>query len=96
MLLGVDFQADQTQVDRKRSPDMVNMISDFGGNPVKRDGFRKVGSGYEALVMVDNTMYGIYVTDSLFAVYTLELNGYEFDEVGSPEIYSGNVGTVKT
>lgn len=96
MLLGVDFQADQTQVDRRRSPDMVNMISDFGGNPVKRDGYRKVGTGYEALVMVDNTMYGIYVTDSLFAVYTLELNGYEFDEVGSPEIYSGNVGTVKT
>ena len=84
MLLGVDFQADQTQVDRRRSPDMVNMISDYGGNPIKRDGFRKVGYKYESLLMIDGVMYGIYTTDSLFAVYTLELNGYEFDEIGSP------------
>lgn len=95
MLLGVDFQADQTQVDRRRSPDMVNMISDFGGNPIKRDGFRRVGYGYDSLLMVDGVMYGIYTTDSLFAVYTLELNGYEFDEIGSPYTYLGNVGSVK-
>ena len=95
MLLGVDFQADQTQVDRRRSPDMVNMISDYGGNPIKRDGFRKVGYKYESLLMIDGVMYGIYTTDSLFAVYTLELNGYEFDEIGSPYTYLGNVGDVK-
>ena len=95
MLLGVDFQADQTQVDRRRSPDMVNMISDYGGNPIKRDGFRKVGYKYESLLMIDGVMYGIYTTDSLFAVYTLELNGYEFDEIGSPYTYLGNVGNVK-
>lgn len=94
MLLGVDFQADQTQVDRRRSPDMVNMISDFGGNPVKRDGYRKVGIGYAALVMVDGVMYGVYVTNSIFAIYELELDGYEFDEIGSPYTYSANVGTV--
>lgn len=95
MLLGVDFQADQTQVDRRRSPDMVNMISDFGGNPIKRDGFRRVGYKYESLLMIDGVMYGIYTTDSLFAVYELELDGYEFDEVGSPYTYLGNVGDVK-
>ena len=94
MLLGVDFQADQTQVDRRRSPDMVNMISDFGGNPVKRDGYRKVGIGYAALVMVDGVMYGVYVTNSIFAIYELELDGYELDEIGSPYTYSANVGTV--
>lgn len=94
MLLGVDFQADQTEVDRRRSPDMVNMISDFGGNPVKRDGFRKVGIGYAALVMVDGVMYGIYATDSVFSVTQIELNGYEFEDVGSPYTYVGNVGTI--
>lgn len=96
MLLGVDFQADQTQVDRRRSPDMVNMISDFGGNPIKRDGFRKVGIGYAALVMVDGVMYGIYATDSVFYVTQIELNGYEFEEVGSPYTYIGNVGTIRS
>lgn len=95
MLLGVDFQADQTQVDRRRSPDMVNMISDYGGNPIKRDGYRKVGYKYESLLMIDGVMYGIYTTDSLFAVYELELDGYEFDEIGSPYTYLGNVGDVK-
>ena len=95
MLLGVDFQADQTQVDRKRSPDMVNMISDFGGNPVKRDGFRKVGYGYSALLMVDGVMYGVYATNMVFSITELELDGYEFTEIGSPHLYGGNVGEIK-
>ena len=37
-LLGCDFSQDASLVDRKHSPDMVNMISDEGGNPVKRKG----------------------------------------------------------
>ena len=97
MLLGVDFQADQTEVDRRRSPDMVNMISDFGGNPVKRDGFRSVGNSYAALVMVDGKIYGVEATDSVFAVSELELNGYEFEEVvGSPYTKSGIFGDVNS
>ena len=93
-LLGVDFQADQTEVDRRRSPDMVNMISDFGGNPIKRDGYRSVGKGYDALVMVDGTTYGIYTTSSVFTIYTLSLNGYEFDET-AVVTRMGNYGDVK-
>ena len=96
MLLGVDFQADQTAVDKRRSPDMVNMISDFGGNPVKRDGYRKVGYGYASLVLVDGVMYGVYATNSTFAVVQIELNGYEFSEIGAPYTYSANVGTIKS
>lgn len=50
-LLGVDFQSDPTEVARYRSPDMVNMISDLGGSPIKRYGYRVFGgfsdSGYE-------------------------------------------------
>ena len=95
MLLGVDFQADQTQVDRKRSPDMVNMISDFGGNPVKRDGFRKVGIGYTALLMVDGVMYGLYATNANYFVSQLELDGYTFKTIGSPWQVAINIGDIK-
>lgn len=59
-LLGVDFRSDQTEVERRRSPDMVNMISDLGGNPVKRDGYRKVAESYAGLVMANSEAYGIY------------------------------------
>lgn len=93
-LLGVDYQADQTEVDRRRSPDMVNMISDFGGNPVKRDGYRKVGIGYTSLIMVDGKTYGIYASNSQFTVTELELDGYTLKSNGT-YAYSGNIGTIK-
>ena len=93
-LLGVDYQADQTEVDRRRSPDMVNMISDFGGNPIKRDGYRKVGLGYAALVMVDGKIYGVYASPLLFSVTELSLNGYVFHE-DDVRTYPVNVGKVK-
>lgn len=95
-LLGVDYQADQTEVDRRRSPDMVNMISDYGGNPVKRDGYREVGYGFASLLMVDGKTYGAYSADGVFAIKTLELDGYEFDELETKsEIMDvGNINTV--
>ena len=94
MLLGVDFQADQTEVDRRRSPDMVNMISDFGGNPIKRDGYRRVGAGYSALLVVDGVVFGVYVTSSVLTISTLNLSGYEFTENESWS-FNGDVGKVK-
>ena len=94
MLLGVDFQADQTEVDRRRSPDMVNMISDFGGNPIKRDGYRRVGAGYSALLVVDGVIFGVYVTSSVLTISTLNLSGYEFTENESWS-FNGDVGKVK-
>lgn len=39
-LTGVDYSCDLTEVDRKRTPTGLNMISDNGGNPVKRLGWR--------------------------------------------------------
>lgn len=50
---GVDFSADPTQVDDSRSPWAVNVISDEGGCPQKRPGWRKLAS-------VDGPVYGIY------------------------------------
>ncbi len=51
-LLGVDYQKDVTDVDRRRSPDMINMISDLGGNPIKRDGYRIVAPRYDSMLQV--------------------------------------------
>lgn len=50
---GVDFSMDPTQVDDSRSPWAVNVISDGGGCPQKRPGWRKLAS-------VDGPVYGIY------------------------------------
>ena len=41
-LLGVDYQSDPTEISRRHSPEIVNMISDFGGIPVKRYGYRSI------------------------------------------------------
>ena len=63
-LLGVDFRADQTEVERRRSPMMVNMISDIGGNPIKRDGFRKVASEPYYIVNANSKTYGVRQTST--------------------------------
>ena len=51
---GVDFSADPTQVDDSRSPWAVNVISDEGGCPQKRIGWRK-------LQEVDSPVHGIHL-----------------------------------
>lgn len=58
-LFGVDFKRDITSVDNAHSPDMVNMISDFGGNPVKRDGYRRYGDNYAAILTANAKVFGI-------------------------------------
>lgn len=41
-LRGVDFSSDPSDVDSQHSPDCLNMISDNGGNPIKRRGWETV------------------------------------------------------
>lgn len=41
---GVDLTSDPALVDRRRSPDAVNLISDQGGNPEKRPGWRTLAT----------------------------------------------------
>ena len=41
-LRGVDYSCDITEVSRVRTPTGLNMISDDGGNPVKRSGWRVI------------------------------------------------------
>ena len=50
---GVDFSQDSSLVDSRRSPIGLNMISDNGGNPVKRVGWR-------VLSTLDAPINGIY------------------------------------
>lgn len=70
-LLGVDFREDQTEVSARRSPDMVNMISDMGGNPIKRSGYRRILEGVSFIVNANNR--AITVEKSGTSVYFYEL-----------------------
>ena len=71
-LKGADYSVDATECDKSRSPNMVNMISDDGGNPVKRLGWRKVntiGSNIQGIYLSGDTKYviadnGIYIVIS--------------------------------
>ncbi|NLV87704.1 MAG: hypothetical protein GX025_10900, partial [Clostridiales bacterium] len=45
-LKGADFSQDQSLVRRDRSPDLLNMISDQGGLPIKRRGWEVLNSAY--------------------------------------------------
>ena len=63
-LLGVDYQSDPTEISRRRSPKMVNMMSDQGGIPVKRFGYRKLGARYEGIAHIGGDTYACKVIDS--------------------------------
>lgn len=73
LLYGVDYSRDVTDVDKRHSPDMVNMISDLGGNPIKRDGYRVVGSRYDGIVYCHDRMIGVRSSSSLNFIYVYQL-----------------------
>ena len=85
-LLGVDFRADQTEVERRRSPNMVNMISDYGGNPVKRDGYRKVADSYAGIVMANGARYAVRVDLTGIVIAPVSMNNYMLVEDSSKAI----------
>lgn len=67
-LLGVDYQSNPIEVSRRRSPDMINMISDKGGNPVKRYGYHAInranGDVPLDITIVDGTTWEIFKESS--------------------------------
>lgn len=75
LLYGVDYSRDVTDVDRRHSPDMVNMISDLGGNPIKRDGYRAISRRFDGMVFCHDRMIGVRRSDSLnyLNIYALEM-----------------------
>ena len=88
---GVDFSADPTQVDDSRSPWAVNVISDEGGCPQKRPGWRKLAEVPEAVHGIhlykkkDKLRYVVHAGDKLYSW----LGGEDSPE----ELMSGLTGT---
>lgn len=59
-LLGIDYQLNETEISRRRSPEMVNMISDLGGNPIKRCGYRSIGGSYKGFTEINGSTWAVY------------------------------------
>lgn len=70
-LLGADFSVDPSLVDRKRSPNLLNMISDNGGNPVKRTGWEIVNNKYAGAI---ENIWSFYMDEHRFIVATTRKN----------------------
>lgn len=87
-LKGVDFTNDSTQVSRSRSPDGLNMISDEGGNPVKRRGWEV----YDSVVFdegIDNIWtYRSGGKDYLFVKGTRQTPNPYFPVQGAVRVYN--------
>lgn len=80
-LKGVDFSVDPSLVSRSRSPDMLNMISDKGGNPIKRRGWEKLHTINEPIrniwtFVMENKRWYIVATDTKIIEYKRE-TGFE-------------------
>ena len=64
-LLGCDFSVDPSLVNKRRSPDCLNMISDEGGNPIKRKGWEVVNNSRSGRIeniwsFFENQRYIVY------------------------------------
>ena len=66
-LLGADFSVDPSLVDKKRSPDLLNMISDNGGNPIKRKGWEIVNNNHSGEI---ENIWSFYANDKRYIVFT--------------------------
>ena len=69
-LLGADFSADPSLVDSRHSPDLLNMISDNGGNPIKRKGWEVVVDNEGGVV---SNIWSFAEEDHRYIVYTLDV-----------------------
>lgn len=66
-LLGADFSVDPSLVDKRRSPDLLNMISDNGGNPIKRKGWEIVNNSHSGEI---ENIWSFYANDKRYIVFT--------------------------
>lgn len=82
---GVDYSTDAIMVDKNRSPDMVNMISDRNGLPEKRVGMRTL---FSVEAPVNGIFYGCIGDKRLYIVHGGS-KLYKFTQQGAEEIKSG-------
>lgn len=87
-LRGADFSRDQTEVDPRRSPDILNLISDNGGNPVKRWGWRQKGTINDTGAIAEKML--VTQEDNTPILFTLFRN--PTDGTGISTIYSFKKG----
>jgi len=79
-LKGVDFSQDASLIDRRHSPDMLNMISDEGGNPVKRKGWEVLKTISDFNHGYDNRINNLWSYSMDGTDYLLVETNYENDQ----------------
>ena len=96
-LLGADFSVDPSLVDKRHSPDLLNMISDNGGNPIKRKGWEVIkdyGGGE-----IEN-IWSFYMEDHRYIVFirkeSVDSSLHCIDEDGTEHTLAENGVTVKS
>lgn len=84
-LKGADFSNDPSLVARNHSPDLLNMISDNGGSPIKRKGWEVTGktTNNEAVLKI----WHFQMFDTVWHIMACQkspsqINLYEFDDDG--------------
>ena len=82
---GVDFSTDPSQIDNARSPWAPNLISDAGGNPEKRPGWRTL---FSVESPVNGLFSGVIDGETVFLVHG-GTKLYKWDESGAAQLYEG-------
>lgn len=85
-LLGHDLSQHANMIDRRHSPDMLNMISDEGGNPVKR-------KGWEIMYTHGNDISDLYSCSIDGDNYIIFITRYKSGTTYHEQIYSYSDGT---
>lgn len=80
---GLDYSTDETQIDDSRSPHAVNLISDSGGYPEKRLGFRTLHT------LPSGRVNGLFSFDSGDSVRLIAHVGTQFFAIGSETVNLG-------
>ena len=93
---GVDFASDPSEVADSRSPDGLNMISDRGGFPVKRFGWRVLSDVNNNIFQIKTPVNGIFVFSSGEMVAHGGDALYRFSKNSPPERLAGPGGATLT
>lgn len=84
---GVDFSTDPMLVDKSRSPYALNLISDSGGMPEKRTGWRTL----HRLEGAVNGLWHCHVGDADHLIAHVGTNIYEWQDSGDPVLLKEGV-----
>lgn len=89
---GVDFSTDPMLVDKSRSPYALNLISDSGGMPEKRTGWRTL----HRLEGAVNGLWHCHVGDADHLIAHVGTNIYEWKDSGEPVLLKEGVNDGKS